>query len=553
MTKMAFVSTKILFALTILMYFGGTLINCNEDIPICDKQLKQLKEEVKNWERRCVNESLGNLDEVKNKRRRENNSPGCTAEKEYFQARMRMHSQMCFYDEPYPEQYMFLANETAILAIDLITLDTRVVVDGKRNIGTLGIDLEEKKIYFAEYEKEIRRANFDGTYEEIIVNDAEAWLLTIDWIGRRILWTKYFKQTINVVTLEGKDNRTLSKTSKARDVAIDPVEGYLFWTGRDGEKIMRRHLATNNEKQIYGFNRYENYVLALDYKRKRIYAFEEIEEANVIIEMNYDGRDRNHTTNYGSSGFGGRLSVDVIGDFLYWKERNSPIIIKMNVTSRDISRYIPVPKGFTVRKLLVVDKDRQPEGKCTKISCLHGHCSNTNGTEVCHCDKGFKYNGRSCKDIDECVPSPCNLTGLERSCNNTPGSYICMCKNGSTFKEGSCAANSELKIRLNGSSNNMSGRVEIYHPTLGWGKVCDRHDNGDLTTTEGKVICRQLGFSGVTSITSDYRFGDGSGPVFLSNVQCSGDEAFIWDCSHNGWNNNPGDCEDSRGVVVDCN
>ncbi|XP_028416108.1 low-density lipoprotein receptor-related protein 4-like [Dendronephthya gigantea] len=564
--EMRFVSTKMLFALTILIYFGGNLINCDEDIPICDEQLKQLKEDVNDWEKRCVNDSMENLDEMEryftesqrsdnetqrylNERRGENNSPGCTAEKEYLQERMRMHSDMCFYDGPYPEQYMFLATKTAILAVDLTTLDATVVVDGKGNISTLDIDMKNKKIYFAEEDKEIRRANYDGTYEEVVVKDAEA--LTIDWIGRRIFWSDYYKNTIDVATLDGKDSRTLIETLLPQDIAIDPIEGYLFWTGYDGRKVMRRHLTANDDKQLYHFHRFGECYLALDYNRKRVYAYEGLGKVNVIIEMDYDGLNINQTTNYGSADRYGWMSLAVIGNFLYWKERISSIVIKMNVTSRNISRYIPLPKGFDVRKLLVVDKDRQPEGKC---KCLHGHCSIINGSRTCHCENGYNVSGQACTDMDECMSSPCNLTGYERWCNNTPGSYICYCKNESFFDEVKCSANSELKIRLNASSNNMSGRVEIYHPTFGWGTVCHWRDSSAnyFGIVEGNVTCRQLGFSGATKIRPWAYYGKGSGPVLLSFVQCSGDESFIWDCSHNGWNSPLVYCDHRHDVGVDC-
>ena len=97
---LVFVSTKILFASLILIYFGGTQIICNEDIPVCDKQLKQLKEDAKNWERRCLDERLGNIKDIYHffENRSESNSPSCSAEKKYLQNRMRMHSKMCFYD-----------------------------------------------------------------------------------------------------------------------------------------------------------------------------------------------------------------------------------------------------------------------------------------------------------------------------------------------------------------------------------------------------------------------------------------------------------------------
>ena len=120
---------------------------------------------------------------------------------------------------------------------------------------------------------------------------------------------------------------------------------------------MRRHLATNNDKQIPGLMRYQEYYLALDSGRKQLYVFNRW--GTGILEMDYDGRKRKLTTNY----YSGRLSVDVVGNFLYWNDLSSSIIIKMNVSSRDISRYIPLPESNTVRKLLVVDKSRQPEGK----------------------------------------------------------------------------------------------------------------------------------------------------------------------------------------------
>ena len=82
----------------------------------------------------------------------------------------------------------------------------------------------------------------------------------------------------------------------------------------------------------------------------------------------------------------------------------------------------------------------------------------------------------------------------------------------------------------------MSGRVEIYHPTFDWGSVCFitmRNKNHLFGITEANVVCRQLGFSGATAVKETV----GNGPALLSEVQCSGDEPFIWDCHHNGWNN----------------
>ena len=87
MRRLILTSTTVMIGLIILIYFGGSLVICNEHIPICDQRLTELKKYVKNWEQRCLSET-----------RQEINSPCCKAEKDYFQERMRMHTKMCLYE-----------------------------------------------------------------------------------------------------------------------------------------------------------------------------------------------------------------------------------------------------------------------------------------------------------------------------------------------------------------------------------------------------------------------------------------------------------------------
>ena len=97
------------------------------------------------------------------------------------------------------------------------------------------------------------------------------------------------------------------------------------------------------------------------------------------------------------------------------------------------------------------------------------------------------------------------------------------------------------------TANNKTGRVEIFHPSFGWGTVCGSWNWDD---TESDVVCRQLGFAGVNKTRKNAYYGKGSGPILLHNVRCSGDESYIWDCRHLGWNVHY--CGHYYDVGVDC-
>ena len=63
-----------------------------------------------------------------------------------------------------------------------------------------------------------------------------------------------------------------------------------------------------------------------------------------------------------------------------------------------------------------------------------------------------------------------------------------------------------------------------------WGTVCD--DGWD--DTDAGVVCRQLGF-GSYGYGIHY-FGQRSGPIWLNNVECIGNESTLASCGHLGLN-----------------
>ena len=59
-----------------------------------------------------------------------------------------------------------------------------------------------------------------------------------------------------------------------------------------------------------------------------------------------------------------------------------------------------------------------------------------------------------------------------------------------------------------------------------WGTICD--DSWDIR--DAQVVCRQLGFDGALEAVSNARFGYGTGPIYLDDVICFGNEVTLAEC-----------------------
>ena len=106
---------------------------------------------------------------------------------------------------------------------------------------------------------------------------------------------------------------------------------------------------------------------------------------------------------------------------------------------------------------------------------------------------------------------------------------------------------SKVEIKLVQSTSYLSGRVAVYYNNT-WGTLCD--EGWDIR--DAHVVCRMLGFHHAVEARSGASFGEGTGPVWLSNLGCSGSESNISQCANSTSEWSEQDCGHDRDVGVVC-
>ena len=102
------------------------------------------------------------------------------------------------------------------------------------------------------------------------------------------------------------------------------------------------------------------------------------------------------------------------------------------------------------------------------------------------------------------------------------------------------------QVRLVGGNKTGEGRVEIRYDSQ-WNTICDDY----WSLNDARIVCQQLGYRDVVKAHREAHFGEGSGQILLDNLQCTGREATLLDCQHNGKYVHNCDHQEDAGVTCE--
>ncbi|XP_070804169.1 low-density lipoprotein receptor-related protein 6 isoform X5 [Pituophis catenifer annectens] len=266
----------------------------------------------------------------------------------------------------------------------------------------LALDYIENLIYWGDAKTDkietISRAFMNGSALEHVVEFGLDYPegMAVDWLGKNLYWADTGTNRIEVSKLDGQHRQVLvwKDLDSPRALALDPAEGFMYWTEWGGKPKIDRAAMDGSERCTLVPNVGRANGLTIDYVKRRLYWTDL--DTNLIESSNMLGLDREVIADDLPHPFG----LTQYQDYIYWTDWSRRSIERANKTSGQNRTIIQNHLDY-VMDILVFHSSRQ--AGWNECASSNGHCSHLClavpvGGFVCGCPAHYSLNpdNRTC-------------------------------------------------------------------------------------------------------------------------------------------------------------
>jgi sugar lactone lactonase YvrE len=236
------------------------------------------------------------------------------------------------------------------IGIESISLDDNSIKEinkwEENKSRCLTLDKKHNKIYWTDViGDQIKRSNFDGTNEEVIINKnlilPEG--IAIDTVNDYLFWLDNGTKSISRSTIDGKETKTLISYNliNLNRIKVDAQNGKIYWTewgnGAPFGKISRANFDGSGIEELVKIKDAFLQGLALDIKGGKMYWTDS--GYNKIQRSNLDGTNIQDLITKGLSA-PNSIDIDLTNGYIYWSEIGNRVIMKADIMGNNITKIV---------------------------------------------------------------------------------------------------------------------------------------------------------------------------------------------------------------------
>ncbi|XP_044056531.1 low-density lipoprotein receptor-related protein 8-like isoform X2 [Siniperca chuatsi] len=243
--------------------------------------------------------------------------------------------------------------------------------------GPVAASASNRKLYWARRGRgSVYRVSMDGKPQDpVLVLKVQGSVsgLAVDWIHQLLYWTSMESGSVNVGLLDGSAQRRLiTGLDKPSAVAVDPLQGLLFWAQcGSSSKIERASLDGRDRMALVTSSIRHPVALSLDMPRQLLYWVDQ--GMRSISRVDLEGRHRKTVVE--SNGYLDRpFGLAVFEGFVYWSEEVTRSICRANKHNGS-NLQVLLSNATSPGGVVIIQPVLQPNGPSvcghTRTVCRH--------------------------------------------------------------------------------------------------------------------------------------------------------------------------------------